>query len=275
MLILGLFIVGSVLGAYMLLVEPFRIKIVEREVVTSKWAGNKEIRIALIADIHAIWPWMSAGHVARIVKKTNEQKPDLILMLGDYVSTHPFGVQIEPHKGIAPYEKLKSPCGVFAVIGNHDMYGRGSDGWPEALRDSKVPVLENDAVKIDCDGSSFWIAGLEDLWWQKADVKKTLAQVKDNNPVVFMMHNPDSFVDVPPSVALSVAGHTHAGQIRFPFIGSLERVMPSKYGKRFGYGHIKEDGKDLVVSGGLGTTGIPLRLLNPPEIVIVTLKSDK
>lgn len=87
-----------------------------------------------------------------------------------------------------------------------------------------------------------------------------------------MMHNPDSFVDIPKSVALSVAGHMHRGQVRFPVIGAVKQVLPSRFGKRFLYGHIKEEGKDLVVSGGLGMSGLPLRLLNSPEIVLITLK---
>ena len=260
------------LVTYMLLIEPNQIKIVERDVVTEKWGQQKPLKIALIADVHAVWPWMDVKHIERIVSKTNEQKPDLILLLGDYVSTHPFGLQIAPEKGLAPYNKLSAPCGVFAVLGNHDLHGNGSAGWPEALRKSGLNVLENKAIKVQCEGNELWVAGLEELWWQNADIIKTLEMVDDDKPVIMAMHNPDSFVDVPQNVALSVAGHTHAGQIQFPFIGAISSVIPSRYGKRFHYGHIQEDGKDLVVSGGLGSTGIPLRLLNPPEIVIVTLR---
>ncbi len=272
-LFLILFTLGGLLGAYMLFVEPFQIKVVEHEVVTSKWGDEEPLRIALIADVHAIKPWMTVKRISKIVQKTNEQAPDIILLLGDYVSTHPFGIQPKPEEGLKPYEKLSAPCGVHAVLGNHDLHG--SVGWPEALRKTSLSVLENKAVKIDCAGRDFWLGGLEDLWWQNADITKTISQVTDSRPVVMMMHNPDLFAEMPERVALSVAGHTHAGQIRFPFVGALERVIPSKYGERYSYGYIQENGKDLVVSGGLGTTGIPLRLLNPPEIVIVTLKGGK
>jgi len=274
MLFVIAFIIMSLVGFYALLIEPFQIKIVERTITTDKWTHEKPLKITLVADVHAIKPWMSVKHVERIVAKANAQDADIILLLGDYVSTHPFGFQIPPEKGVRPYEILKAPCGVYAVLGNHDLHGKGSDGWPEAMRALEVPLLENKAVKQNCAGQEFWITGLEDLWWQNADIDKTLAQVTDDNPIIMMMHNPDSFAEMPERVALSVAGHTHAGQIRFPFIGSLEAVIPSKYGERYAYGHIKEEGKDLVVSGGLGTTGIPLRFLNPPEIVNITLQSN-
>lgn len=267
----ALFAIGCVLGFYAAFIEPFQIKIVEREIKTSKWDHNKPLKIALIADVHAIWPWMTPNHIQRIIEKTNEQEPDLILMLGDYVSTHPFGIQPIASESLSLYQNFKSKCGTYSVLGNHDLHG--SIGWPEALRKANLQLLENDAVKIKCNNQALWIAGVEDLWWQNTDIKETLKKVTDSNPVIMMMHNPDSFINVPKKVALSVTGHTHAGQIRFPVIGSVSAVIPSKFGKRFEYGHIQEDGKDMVVSGGLGTTGIPLRFLNPPEIVIVTLQS--
>ena len=260
---------GLLLAFNMLIWEPRRINVVEYYVYTDKWHSPKPLRIALIADVHAIWPWMSVAHIQRIVEKTNALSPDLTLLLGDYVATHPFGFPIKASDGVKPYEQLRADCGVYAVIGNHDLHG--SVGWPEALRNTTVPVLENSSVFVQCDQGRFYVAGLEDLWWQNADVNRALSNVEIGVPVILAMHNPDSFPEVPKDVALSVAGHTHAGQVRLPFGGAVESVIPSKYGKRYHYGYVHEDGKDLVVSGGLGNSGIPMRLLNPPEIVIVTL----
>lgn len=273
-IVVYLCLLGFVIFCYAAFIEPRFIRITEYRLESKKWPYETPLRIALVADTHAIWPWMPISLIDTIVKKTNALNPDLTLMLGDYVATHPFGWQTPPQHGLAPYTNLRAPCGVFAVLGNHDLHGTGSEGWPEALRSlTSVKTLENSSQRINCQGQSFWVAGLEDLWWQNADVEATLAQVTDDAPIFLMMHNPDSFIDVPPHVALSFAGHTHGGQIHLPFLGAVERVIPSKFGLRFHYGHIKEDNRDLIVSGGLGSTGIPLRFLNRPEIVLVTISS--
>jgi uncharacterized protein len=267
------FAVLTLLGCYASLVEPRLLKVSEWSVTTEKWTNPKSLKIALITDTHAIWPWMTEKHLERIVEKANQLKPDVILLLGDYVGTHPFGLQLKPEDGVAPFKNLTAPCGVFAVLGNHDIHD--SVGWPQALQSTGIPVLQNDAVSLNCEGSRFWVAGLEEIWWQESDIGKTLSQVTDNHPVIMAMHNPDSFPSIPPSVALSVAGHTHGGQIRFPFIGSVAAVIPSQYGERYVYGHIVENGKDLVVSSGLGMTGLPLRFMTRPEIALITLEGSR
>lgn len=238
-------------------------------VPTVKWGAQPALKIALLSDTHAIWPWMTPAHINEIVQSVHEQHPDLVLLLGDYVGTHPFGFPVNPVAGITPYTKLSAPCGVFAVIGNHDLHPPSQ--WPAALVATGISVLQNQAQEINCGGRKFWIAGLAELWWQHTDIAQTLAHVTDGNPVIVAMHNPDSFPNLPSSVALAVAGHTHGGQIHLPFYGPVEQVIPSRYGLRYVYGHVAENGNDLVVTSGLGMTGIPLRFLNPPEISMVTL----
>lgn len=247
-------------------------RIQQWRVATGKWIADKPLRIALISDTHAIWPWMTPRHLQGIVAQTNALNPDVILMLGDYVATHPFGLQLSADECLKPFKKLTAPCGVYAVLGNHD-FDRPDHGWPQALRDTGIPVLENRAHHVDGPGYKFWIAGLEDLWKQKPDVHGTLSQVTTDDPVVVMMHNPDSFPDIPDHVALSVAGHTHGGQVRFPFYGAVPAVIPSRYGKRYVYGHVREEGKDMVVTSGLGMTGLPVRFMMPPEIALITVQS--
>jgi predicted MPP superfamily phosphohydrolase len=266
------FITCILLVSYAAFVEPFTLNVTAWNVQTKKWAYPKNLKIALLSDMHMIWPWMTTEHMQDIVDKTNSLKPDIILLLGDYVATHPFGLAIEPNKGVAPFKNFLAPCGIFAVLGNHDT--RENFGWPEALIETEIPVLQNQSKKIVCQGQALWIAGLDELWWRHADIQKTFETIKDESPVIMMLHNPDSFAEMPDRVTLTVAGHTHGGQIRFPFIGAISQVIPSKYGKRYAYGHIIEDDKDLVVTSGLGMTGIPLRFLTPPEIAIVTISSN-
>ena len=101
------------------------------------------------------------------------------------------------------------------------------------------------------------------------DLPGTLARITTDDPVILLAHEPDIFIEVPTRVALTIAGHTHGGQIRLPFGPPL--WVPSAYGARFAYGHIVESKRHMIVSGGLGCSGVPLRLGVPPEIVRVTL----
>jgi predicted MPP superfamily phosphohydrolase len=84
-----------------------------------------------------------------------------------------------------------------------------------------------------------------------------------------MVHEPDIFTQVPDRVSLTLAGHTHGGQLRLPLVWPA--LVPSEYGARFAYGHVREGGRDLIVSGGLGTSIVPLRLGVPPEILRIEL----
>jgi predicted MPP superfamily phosphohydrolase len=94
--------------------------------------------------------------------------------------------------------------------------------------------------------------------------------VVDDAPVILLVHEPDVFPQVPDRVALTVAGHTHGGQVRLlgyaPFV-------PSRYGDRYVYGHIVEEGRHLIVSGGLGCSGMPVRFGSPPEIVMIEISA--
>ena len=105
------------------------------------------------------------------------------------------------------------------------------------------------------------------------DLPGTLAKIRSPEPVILLAHEPDIFVHVPDRVSLTLAGHTHGGQIRIPYVWTP--YVPSAYGDRFAYGHIVEGGRHMVVSGGLGTSHIPVRLGVPPEVVRITLAGSK
>lgn len=102
------------------------------------------------------------------------------------------------------------------------------------------------------------------------DLPGTLGHVGSDDPILLLVHEPDIFPRVPDKVALTLAGHTHGGQIRLPLVWPA--FVPSAYGARYAYGHIIEDRRHMVVSGGLGTSIVPLRLGVPPEIVHVEVR---
>ncbi|HEY5167489.1 MAG TPA: hypothetical protein VII80_06785 [Pseudolabrys sp.] len=123
--------------------------------------------------------------------------------------------------------------------------------------------MENDAVLLGEPGRRFWLAGLGDQlahWigpnqFQGVDdLPGTLARVRSDDPVILLAHEQDIFTRVPPRVALTLAGHTHGGQIRLQFMPPVK--APSAYGARFAYGHIVEQGRHVIVSGGLGTSKV-------------------
>jgi len=150
------------------------------------------------------------------------------------------------------------------VLGNHDWKRYGGE-MTLALKGAGITVLENESVRV----GGFHVAGVADLRMRSPSVRAALRDVPDGEPVIMLSHDPDLFPFVPERVALTVAGHTHGGQIAIPHV--RVPVVPSAYGERFVRGHVEEDGRHLVVSAGLGTSGFPVRLLAPPEILVIEL----
>ena len=157
---------------------------------------------------------------------------------------------------------------MYAVLGNHDWwYDGGRVG--RALEGAGIRLLEDTATRVDARGGPLWIAGVSDLYTRPADVGRALASVPEGAPVILLTHNPDVFVRVPARVLLTLAGHTHGGQVNLPGLGRL--VVPSQFGERFAIGHVHEDGRDLFVTPGIGTSILPVRFGAPPEISVLTV----
>jgi predicted MPP superfamily phosphohydrolase len=277
-------------AAYGFGIEPeLRLDITRYHIQPPRWPADLQLKIAVIADVHACDPWMSLEHIQSIVERTNALNADIIVMLGDYVAGHRHVTRFIPADEWAPVlAQLKAPLGVHAILGNHDWWedktvqreGRGPTMAGRALEAVGIPVYENDAKRLIKDGRPFWLAGLGDqLAYIPArrfrpmrsvgvdDLAATLAKVTDDAPLILLAHEPDVAMRVPERVALQLSGHTHGGQIR---LFGWAPVVPSRYGSRFAYGHTRTN-CDLIVSGGLGCSIMPFRLGVPPEIVLVTL----
>ncbi len=286
----GLGATGLTTAAYGFGVEPlFRLRVARYHVRPQRWPSDLQLTIAAIADLHACDPWMSLKHIAAIVERTNALRPDVIVLLGDYVTGHRHVIRHIPSEEWAPVlAGLKAPLGVHAILGNHDYWddgtvqreGRGPPVAGRALAAVGIPVYENHAVRLLKDRRPFWLAGLGDqLAYLPArhfrpvprvgvdDLGATLAKVTDDAPVILLAHEPDVAMRVPARVALQLSGHTHGGQVR---LFGWSPVVPSRYGNRLAYGHARIN-CDVIVSGGLGCSIMPVRLGVPPEIVLVTL----
>ena len=260
------------------------VPLVRRYAVTPpRWPAGLTIRVGVIADIHACEPWMPAARVRAIADQCNALSPELILLLGDFNAGHRLVTgPVMPAAWAEALSVLRAPLGTYAILGNHDWWHGpvpGMSGGPEevrrALRSIDIRVLENESLLIDRGGKRFWLAGLADqIAYPMAgrghkgadDLAGTLKQVRDESPIVMLAHEPYAFARMPDRVALTLSGHTHGGQIVVPGLGPI--ITPSR---RYNYGHIVEGGRNLIVSGGLGESGVPARFGVPPELLDITL----
>jgi uncharacterized protein len=223
------------------------------------------LRVALVSDLHAGAPHVGAERIAQLVAAVNEHEPDLVLLLGDYIDPEVrFGSEVAPKTVAERLANVRAPLGVVAVLGNHDWRNDGP-GVRAALRDAGIPVLENEARRA----GALWVAGVDDTRHKSPDIDRALRDVPDGAPVILLSHDPDLFPRVPARVALTVSGHLHGGQVGVPFV--RRPFMPTRYGERYARGHVVEDGRHLYVTAGFGTTGWPVRLFAPPEVVILRL----
>lgn len=269
-------------------VEPIlRVRVARHAIQPPLWPRGQRLRVVALADPHLGEPTMSLARLEAIVDQANLLDGDLVVLLGDYTASHPFQTRRIPIRDTARVlSGLRAPLGVRAIIGNHDWWDdvaaqksrRGPTETHEALAQAGIEVMENDAVRLSTPEGPFWLLGLGDQiafkprgpagWLGVDDLPATLAQVGDEAPAILLAHEPDIFPKVPDRIALTLSGHTHGGQVR---LFGWSPVVPSEFGGRFAYGHVREGRRDIVISGGLGCSILPVRLGMPPEITVIEL----
>jgi predicted MPP superfamily phosphohydrolase len=269
---------GAGSAAYGAAEAAFALTVTSYRPVLPQWPAGQKLTVAVIADLHAGGPNMGPERVRQVVDTTNALDCDLIVLLGDYLAAHHLITERIPYPLLAAeLARLKAPLGVLAILGNHDWW-TDVEGVRQAIDQARIPLLENQALPLGEGAQRFWLAGLGDQIAYRLgrskfrgvdDLPGTLAQVRGAEPVILLAHEPDIFVQVPDRVAITLAGHTHGGQVRIPFIWPF--FVPSEYGARFAYGHIVERNRHMIVSGGIGTSQLPIRIGVPPEILRVEL----
>ncbi|MGB8276427.1 MAG: metallophosphoesterase [Methylovirgula sp.] len=276
------------LGSYAFAIEPgFRLDVTSYHVTPPNWPQGLILKAAVIADIHACEPLMSAARVRGIAELANRLQPDITFILGDFNAGHRMvSAPVFPHQWGEALSVLKAPLGVYAILGNHDWWhgalpGMRSDGAQSirrALHQANIKLLENQSVRLMKQGSAFWVAGLADQMGHRVgryafegldDLPGTLRQVSDDAPVILLAHEPMIFSHVPERVALTLCGHTHGGQVDLPFLTAA--YFNNRWGSDYIYGHIVEGDRHMIISAGLGTSIMPVRFLRPPELVQVTI----
>jgi predicted MPP superfamily phosphohydrolase len=252
------------------------------------WPEAMALRIVALSDFHACSPFMDGLRLRGICHEVMALAPDLILLLGDYAPGPRFSRPLAPEMWAAELGRLSAPLGVHAILGNHDYDDdhagtdptHGPTAAERALSHVGIPVYINQAVRIAHGGNGFWLAGLGDQYafvrgphdFRRGlgadDLEATLAQVDTDEPILLMAHEPDLFPDTPDRVALTLSGHTHGGQVR---LFGRTPVVPSRHGSRYVHGHFIEGQRQLIVSAGLGYSGLPLRIGTRPELVLIEL----
>jgi uncharacterized protein len=286
-----LVVLGASLLSYASFIEPMLLARVKRYTfLPPKWTEGLNLKVAVISDVHACRPWMTPERIADFVISTNALGADVIVLLGDYVAGTGWVTDWVHSSEWAPeLGKLSAPLGVHAILGNHDWWedrtaqrdGKGPIIARRALEKAGLPVYENDAVRLEKDGKGFWIAGLGDQiallpgkkfsrkrWAGVDDLEGTLNKIVTEEPVILLAHEPDIFPKVPDRVSLTLSGHTHGGQVR---LFGWSPVVPSRFGNRYAYGHIIESDRNLIVSGGLGFSILPVRFGMRPEVLLLEL----
>jgi predicted MPP superfamily phosphohydrolase len=259
------------LAAWAFFIEPARLVRHDVAIASAYWpAGAPPMRVAVIGDLHAGGYHVTSGMLEAVVSMANAAQLDAVLLLGDYVQ--PAYGRVTPVEEVAAtLANLRSRYGTFAVLGNHE-WSYDGPRVKRALESAHVTVLDNSAARIDRETDNVYVVGLADAWTRRIDFARAFATVPEGAARLVLVHEPDVFPLVPPA-AVTFAGHTHGGQVRVPFFGPP--IVPSTYGQRYAAGHVREGGRDLFVTTGVGTSILPVRFGVPPEVAIVTISAAR
>lgn len=266
--------VVTALGAFILFyarfIEPSWITVTRHRIVFPIHG----LRIAVIGDFH-VGPYKRTAFMRRVVRRINALSPDIILLIGDFLFDHTADVT-----HLAPLEHLRAPLGTFAVMGNHDSGAHGIYGQHHPhdrtndverfLSPLGVQFLRNSWTVVGDDDRAMCIAGVDDIWMQSHDVEAAFSGRTAGLPTILLAHNPDIILnDASHRAELIVSGHTHGGQVRLPFFGSLTK-LPQKLNKKFDRGIFPiTETCTLAITHGIGETFLPLRMFAKPEILLL------
>lgn len=249
-------------GGYSRLLEP---RWVEINTIGIKIAGLPKrfegMTIAQVSDIHHS-KYVPREFVRRCVRKVNALCPDIIVLTGDYIyRSREFLFPVAEE-----LSELQAREGIFAVLGNHD----NKDQTVHVLSKAGIRVLVNEHVTLYRKSDYLFIAGVDDLWRGRVDLRRTLKGT-DGKPKLLLAHNPDVIeMAKTANVNFVMAGHTHGGQVSFPFYGPP--VTFTRSSVRYAAGLFCEGNTTMYVNKGIGVSGLPVRFLARPEITLFTLQ---
>ena len=262
---------GGLLSGYAVFVEPCSITIAEYDIVSENLPDAFDgTRIALITDIHH-GSFGTCNLLDKIVRMTQDQSPDLILYGGDYVRKS----EAARDACFTKLSELDAPLGVYAVLGNHDYWKLPL--MRQAIHNAGIGLLENKTVWLEKGCERILLIGVKDLWHGKPSISGLHRDISKSAFTVLLSHNPDYYDVMSPNernrIDLMLSGHTHGGQITLFGLYAPRKTAQAK----FTTGHVNPDAgrTHVIISNGIGTTGLPVRFFARPQIVLVTLKKQR
>jgi uncharacterized protein len=227
---------------------------------------ERPLRIAFLSDFHTGSHAADLARLRAIVIEAGSHHPDLVLLGGDFVNMMLFGGgRIAPRAIAAALAGLDAPLGRFAVLGNHDL-DYGGEEVAAALRERGIDVLTDERRELTFDGAAIDVLGIPDARVERPSAGAALAALTER-PAIVLAHDPYWFSHLRAGPHLMLSGHTHGGQICLPGIGPL--TNKSRAPLRWSSGLTVESGRYLYVTRGLGTSGLPIRFLAPPEFAVL------
>jgi predicted MPP superfamily phosphohydrolase len=282
--------IGVFLGLYAFVIEPNRLVVNSYEIkIDEATSAIDGLKIVAISDLHGGANFIDSAKLEFVAKTVNAQKPDIVFILGDFVSQTGAPVPISgrdlnmPMSQIADsISTIEAKYGVFAVIGNHDdWYDRTK--VREELERVNIKVLVDELADVEINGSKLYLLGLRDFMSSGPPLEfrenaRALVQNVTDGDLIILDHSPDiTPIFAGPGMIsdrtrIIFAGHTHGGQVWFPFAGSM--IVPSNYGQTFSSGSVVYGGLNVFVTTGIGTSILPVRFMVPPEIAVVTIRKS-
>lgn len=259
-------------GTWGVAIEPRLLRIRRHRIASRRWpAGWPSLRIAVLSDLHAAWPHTGAARIGRIVERILAEQPDLVLLPGDFVSTRARFQRPIPPAAIAEALAPLTRHPVVATLGNHDREHGGRE-ISAALRGVGIVVLYDAWTPMPWGDGTVQLVGIPYLGDGRFDTRKGLAGLDPAAPTIVTSHTPDAFPHLSREVLLTVAGHTHGGQVKLP--GLPPPVTFSRLPRHMAKGLHRDGERFLYVSAGVGMSGPPVRFGVPPEIAVLTVTGE-
>lgn len=256
--------------------ERWRLEVTRRKLALAGLPTELEgLRVVLLADMHC-GRNNSVAFLSRVADAVNELEPDLILIPGDFVE----GVGGSFAGASRVLARLRPRLATLGTLGNHDHWEGVEHGGGRLLEEAGLRLLDNTRLLLTPDrrlvehgSQGLVLAGVGDLWAGRVDLEAALGGLSESLPRLLLSHNPDVAEDHPTlhRVDLMLSGHTHGGQVRLPGIGAP--AVPSRYGEKYASGWVQGPSYPVFITRGVGSTGIPIRVGSPPELVLFELVS--